>query len=72
MEKELANNLDQIGLYSKKLQSSAKTMGNEVDSQNKRLGHIEEDADRLDINVHMNSAEIEQHSIILLIQYIII
>lgn len=58
MEKELANNLDQIGLYSKKLQSSAKTMGNEVDSQNKRLGQIEEDADRLDINVHMNSARL--------------
>ena len=33
-------------------------MGNEVDSQNKRLGQIEEDADRLDINVHMNSARL--------------
>ncbi|CUM53864.1 Protein transport protein SEC9 [Debaryomyces fabryi] len=58
MEKELASNLDQIGLYSKKLQSSALTMGKEVDSQNQRLGKIEEDADRLDINVHMNSARL--------------
>lgn len=58
MEKELASNLDQIGLYSKKLQSSALTMGKEVDSQNLRLRKIEEDADRLDINVHMNSARL--------------
>ncbi|KAK6458319.1 protein transport protein SEC9 plasma membrane t-SNARE [Scheffersomyces xylosifermentans] len=58
MEKELASNLDQIGLYAKKLSSSAKTMGQEVDSQNSRLRKIEEDADRLDINVHMNSTRL--------------
>lgn len=58
MEKELASNLDQIGLYSKKLKNSAITMGNEVESQNQRLAQIEENADRLDINVHMNSARL--------------
>ncbi|CAN3362381.1 protein transport protein Sec9p [Diutina catenulata] len=58
MEKELAQNLDQIGLYAKKLKSSAKNMGVEVDSQNARLNKIEEDADRLDINVHMNTTRL--------------
>lgn len=58
MEKELAANLDQIGLYAKKLKSTANTMGMEVDSQNQRLRKIEDDADRLDIDVHMNSARL--------------
>lgn len=58
MEKELASNLDQIALYSKKLKNSASTMGQEVESQNGRLRHIEEDADRLDINVHMNNTRL--------------
>lgn len=58
MEKELAQNLDQIGLYAKKLKLLAKNMGVEVDSQNARLNKIEEDADRLDINVHMNTTRL--------------
>ncbi|CAH2353708.1 protein transport protein Sec9p [[Candida] railenensis] len=58
MEKELASNLDQIALYSKKLKASAHTMGKEVDSQNDRLRKIEDDADRLDINVHLNSTRL--------------
>ncbi|CUM65268.1 uncharacterized protein PRCAT00002901001 [Priceomyces carsonii] len=58
IEKELASNLDQIGLYAKKLKSSANTMGQEVDSQNSRLRQIEEDTDRLDINVHMNNTRL--------------
>lgn len=58
MEKEIANNLDQIGLYAKKLKSSANTIGKEVDSQNARLRTIENDADRLDIDVHMNSTRL--------------
>jgi hypothetical protein len=58
MEKELAANLDQIGLYLKKLKNAATTMGVEVESQNSRLRDIEENADRLDINVHMNSARL--------------
>lgn len=58
MEKELASNLDQIATYSKKLQNTAKVMGQEVEAQNLRLGKIEEDADRLDINVHLNSTRL--------------
>ncbi|GEQ66512.1 hypothetical protein JCM33374_g175 [Metschnikowia sp. JCM 33374] len=58
MEKELASNLDQISNYSKKLKNTAKIMGQEVDAQNDRLRRIEEDADRLDINVHLNSSRL--------------
>ncbi|KAM9925524.1 hypothetical protein OXX80_010887 [Metschnikowia pulcherrima] len=58
MEKELASNLDQISSYSKKLKNTAKVMGVEVDAQNDRLRRIEEDADRLDINVHLNSSRL--------------
>lgn len=59
MEKELSTNLDQIGLYAKKLKQSAHTIGEEVDQQNTRLRKIEEDADRLDINVHMNNTRLQ-------------
>lgn len=58
MEKELASNLDQIHNYSKKLKNTAMTMTQEVDAQNQRLRQIEEDADRLDINVHLNSTRL--------------
>ncbi|KAI5956707.1 SEC9 [Candida jiufengensis] len=57
-EKEIASNLDQIGNYAKKLHGIANTMNKEVDSQNIRLRKIEEDADKLDINVHMNSTRL--------------
>lgn len=58
MEKELATNLDQIAAYSKKLRNTATVMGQEVGAQNDRLRKIEEDADRLDINVHLNSTRL--------------
>ncbi|KAI5962782.1 SEC9 [Candida theae] len=58
VEKEIAGNLDQIGSYAKKLHGIANTMGKEIDSQNVRLRKIEEDADKLDINVHMNSTRL--------------
>lgn len=58
MEKELASNLDQIAAYSKKLKNTATLMGQEVGAQNERLRKIEEDADRLDINVHLNSTRL--------------
>lgn len=58
MEKEMASNLDQIGLFAKKLKNSANTMGQEVDSQNERLRKIEDDADRLDISVHLNNTRL--------------
>lgn len=58
VEKELAGNLDQIGIFAKKLKGTATTMGKEVESQNTRLKQIEDDADRLDINVHMNNTRL--------------
>lgn len=58
MEKEIGSNLDQISNYAKKLQGTALTMNKEVDAQNARLRSIEEDADRLDINVHLNSTRL--------------
>lgn len=58
MEKELGSNLDQIHAFSKKLKNTATVIGQEVEAQNSRLRRIEEDADRLDINVHLNSARL--------------
>ncbi|KAL6454000.1 SEC9 Protein transport protein SEC9 [Candida maltosa Xu316] len=58
MEKEIASNLDQIGNYAKKLHGIANTMSTEVESQNERLKKIEENADKLDINVHMNTTRL--------------
>lgn len=58
MEKELGSNLDQIHAFSKKLKNTATVIGQEVEAQNSRLRRIEEDADRLDINVHLNSSRL--------------
>lgn len=58
MEKEIALNLNQIDQYAKKLKGLANTMGTEVDNQNTRLKKIEESADKLDINVHMNTTRL--------------
>lgn len=58
MEKELGQNLDQIHAFSKKLKNTATVIGQEVEAQNARLRRIEEDADRLDINVHLNSSRL--------------
>lgn len=58
MEKELGQNLDQIHAFSKKLRNTATVIGQEVEAQNSRLRRIEEDADRLDINVHLNSSRL--------------
>lgn len=58
MEKEIALNLNQIDQYAKKLKGLVNTMGTEVDNQNTRLKKIEESADKLDINVHMNTTRL--------------
>lgn len=58
LEKEIGSNLDQIATFLKKLKSTAQVMGQEVNAQNDRLRKIEEDADRLDINVHLNSSRL--------------
>lgn len=59
MEKQIGNNLDQIGNYAKKLNSTAKLIGLELNSQNERLKLIEENADKLDIDVHMNTSRLK-------------
>ncbi|KAG7191711.1 Protein transport protein S9 plasma membrane t-SNARE [Scheffersomyces spartinae] len=59
MEKQIGNNLDQIGNYAKKLNSTAKLIGLELDSQSERLKKIEEDSDRLDIDVHLNTSRLK-------------
>lgn len=58
IEKELAQNLEQISGYTRRLKNTATVMGDEVDAQNERLRRIEEDADRLDINVHLNTTRL--------------
>ncbi|CAI5760770.1 unnamed protein product [Candida verbasci] len=58
MEIEIANNLHEIGKYSSQLNQKAKAINTEIDQQNIRLRQIEEDADKLDINVHMNSTRL--------------
>ncbi len=57
MEKEIASNLEQIRII-RKAQKYSQSYGVEVDAQNDRLRRIEEDADRLDINVHLNSSRL--------------
>ncbi|KAK6464871.1 hypothetical protein DFJ63DRAFT_284612 [Scheffersomyces coipomensis] len=58
LEIELDNNLSQIEQYSKLMRSKAIKMGDEVDKQNARLKQIEEDVDKADIDVHLNTARI--------------
>ncbi|RKP30901.1 hypothetical protein METBISCDRAFT_15198 [Metschnikowia bicuspidata] len=58
IEKELGANLDQIHAYSCKLKNTATVISQEVDAQSARLRGIEENADRLDIKVHLNSSRL--------------
>lgn len=56
MELEIHNNLNQIGDAASRLKRLAVTAGQELNTQSKRLGNIEEDTDKLDINVHLNNS----------------
>lgn len=58
IEKELGANLDQILAYASKLKNTAAVISQEVDAQSARLRGIEENADRLDIKVHLNSSRL--------------
>ncbi|KAK6459739.1 uncharacterized protein RJT20DRAFT_5295 [Scheffersomyces xylosifermentans] len=55
IEDEIAGNLDQIDLFTRKLNTSAKTIGQEVDVQNKRLAVLEEYAEKVDVDVNRNT-----------------
>lgn len=55
MEVEIDRNLDQIGQVSGRLKKLALATGDEIQSQSKRLGNIEDNADEMDIRLHMNT-----------------
>ncbi|EST05181.1 Target SNARE coiled-coil domain protein [Kalmanozyma brasiliensis GHG001] len=52
LEDELDQNLDEIGMLSSRLNQLGKAMGQEVDSQNARLGRIGEKATTLDTKIY--------------------
>ncbi|CAA21094.1 SNAP-25 homologue, t-SNARE component Sec9 [Schizosaccharomyces pombe] len=54
MEKEIDGNLDQIGALATRLKGLAYATGQEIDSQNARLGSIHDKSDRLDTDVYLN------------------
>lgn len=55
MEVEIDKNLDQIGQISGRLKKLALATGDEIDAQRKRLGKMEDNADDMDIRLHMNT-----------------
>lgn len=61
MEAEIGANIDEIGKFSSRLKKLAISQGEELDRQNKRLNDIEERADRLDLNVHVNTARLREY-----------
>lgn len=58
MEMEISKNLDSIANSTKRLQSMARTIGSEVDSQQKRWRKVEQDTDDLEMEVHLNNHRI--------------
>ncbi|CCD26225.1 uncharacterized protein NDAI_0H00510 [Naumovozyma dairenensis CBS 421] len=58
MEFEIERNLDQIQQISGRLKKLAVATGEELNSQQERLGRIEEDTDRMDIKIHMNTTKL--------------
>ncbi|AMD21473.1 HER194Wp [Eremothecium sinecaudum] len=57
MELEISRNLDKIGQVSSRLRKLALSTGQEVDAQRRRIEKIEEDADGLDVRIHMNTSK---------------
>ncbi|CCF58958.1 hypothetical protein KAFR_0F03620 [Kazachstania africana CBS 2517] len=55
MEVEIDRNLDKIQQVSGRLKKLAVAVGDELDSQQERLGNIENDTDDLDIKLHVNT-----------------
>jgi hypothetical protein len=58
MEGEIGENLDEIGKFAGRLKTLAVAQGEEIDKQNSRLRDIEERADKLDVNIHVNTARL--------------
>lgn len=58
MEAEIGDNLDEISKFSGRLKKLALSQGEEIKRQNNRLRDIEDRADNLDVNVHVNTARL--------------
>ncbi|AGO11027.1 AaceriAFR469Wp [[Ashbya] aceris (nom. inval.)] len=58
MEFEIDRNLDKIGQVSGRLKRLAIAAGQEIDSQQSRIKRIEEDADDMDIRIHLNTTRL--------------
>lgn len=58
MEFEIDRNLDKIGQVSGRLKKLAIAAGQEIDSQQSRIKRIEEDADDMDIRIHLNTSRL--------------
>ena len=55
---ESDRNLDKIGQISGRLKKLAIATGKEIDSQQERIQNIEENADYLDIKIHVNTTKL--------------
>lgn len=58
MEVEIDRNLDKIQQVSGRLKKLAQAAGAEIDSQQERIKHIEDNTDDLDIKIHVNTTKL--------------
>ncbi|KAF5096882.1 hypothetical protein D0Z00_002619 [Geotrichum galactomycetum] len=58
MESEIERNLDSLSHAASRLNKLALTANAEIVEQNKRLDHIAEKTDKLDLNVHLNTTRL--------------
>lgn len=58
MEVEIDRNLDKIQQVSGRLKKLALAAGSEIDSQQERIKHIEDNTDDLDIKIHVNTTKL--------------
>jgi hypothetical protein len=58
MESEIERNLDSLSHAASRLNKLALTANAEIIEQNKRLDHIAEKTDKLDLNVHLNTTRL--------------
>ena len=58
LEGEIERNLDSLSHAASRLNKLALTANAEIVEQNKRLDHIAEKTDTLDLNVHLNTTRL--------------
>ena len=61
LEDELDDNLNEISDMTKRLKALGTAMGQELDTQNARIGNIAEKADRLDGRLYLNTQKVSTH-----------